>query len=223
MKKFAVLVALLSWCLSGCALSQENYYAGVLGGFAILSGDARAEPGPSGTSLSVYKPETGPALNLFVGRDLSDIFSVQANYIWNANDLTLTSSQFDLTGETTYQEKRDSSQQSVVGDLLVYFRRRSSRVRPYLSGGLGFVRLNSSETEVTTVVGPAILPPENFSDVRFAVRVAVGVDIALRGGWAFRYSFSETMSSNPVSDQLTPPGQGSLKDFQNLFGIVKRF
>src|SRR5215467_14070834 len=42
-------------------------------------------------------------------------------------------------------------------------------------------------------------------------------------GWAFRYTFSETLSKNPISDRLSPPGQHSRKNFQNLFGFVRRF
>jgi hypothetical protein len=39
----------------------------------------------------------------------------------------------------------------------------------------------------------------------------------------FRYSFSETISGNPISPSLTPPGERPLMNFQNLFGFVARF
>ena len=39
----------------------------------------------------------------------------------------------------------------------------------------------------------------------------------------FRYSFSETISANPISPSLTPPAQRGLANFQNLFGLVYRF
>ena len=38
---------------------------------------------------------------------------------------------------------RASSQHQVVGDLLVYFRERASRIRPYLSAGLGIVHFET--------------------------------------------------------------------------------
>jgi hypothetical protein len=40
---------------------------------------------------------------------------------------------------------------------------------------------------------------------------------------AVRYSFSETISSNAVSAQLSPPAQRFLANFQNLFGVTKSF
>jgi hypothetical protein len=49
------------------------------------------------------------------------------------------------------------------------------------------------------------------------------MDFALRAGWSFRYSFSETIRNNPISEQLSPMGQRNLANFQNLFGILKRF
>jgi hypothetical protein len=36
-----------------------------------------------------------------------------------------------------------------------------------------------------------------------------------------RYSFSESVSGNPISAQLSPPGQRNLANFQNLFGVVR--
>jgi hypothetical protein len=56
-----------------------------------------------------------------------------------------------------------------------------------------------------------------------ALHIPVGMDVKVRGGWAFRYTFSETVSKNPIDNQLSPSGQHSFKNFQNLFGLIKRF
>jgi hypothetical protein len=208
---------------AGTLLAGDNNYVGASGGFAILSGDGRAIAGPNSTSIALYKPETGGALNLFVGRHLSDYVSVQGNYVWNSNNLTLNSATFSPSGEASYEETRSSSQHGFIGDALLYFRNRRSWVRPYLSAGAGLVRLNSSEEQITAVVGPAVLPPRTFTATNAALRVAVGADLKLRRGLSFRYSFSETLSLNPISDRLAPPGQGNLKNFHNLFGFVKTF
>ncbi len=207
----------------GILLAGDNNYVGASGGIAILSGDGRAIVGPNGTSISLYKPESGGVLNLFVGRQLSDYVSVQGNYVWNSNKLTLNSAVFSPSGEVSYEEKRSSSQHAFIGDVLLYFRNRRSWVRPYLSAGTGVVRLNSSEEQITSVVGPAVLPPRTFSATNAALRVAVGADITMRRRWSFRYSFSETLTVNPISDRLSPPGRGNLKTFHHLFGFVKTF
>jgi hypothetical protein len=56
---------------------------------------------------------------------------------------------------------------------------------------------------------------------RATLRVAVGLDLTVGRGWSVRYSFSESVSGNPISAQLLPPGQRSLANFQNLFGVVR--
>ncbi|MGH9430132.1 MAG: outer membrane beta-barrel protein [Terriglobia bacterium] len=217
------IAAILTMVMAPVLARAGNFYAGALGGIATLGADGRSIPSPSGSQVSLYKPENGPAMNLFAGWDFSDYVSVQGNYIWNRNNLTLVSTGFGPQGPVAYQELRKSQQNSVIGDVLIYFRKRGSRVRPYLSGGAGAVHLASTSGPLSDVTGSPQLPPQEFSSTNIGLRVAVGMDVRLRKGWAFRYSFSETMSHNPISDELSPPGQRGLKNFQNLFGFVKRF
>jgi hypothetical protein len=65
--------------------------------------------------------------------------------------------------------------------------------------------------------------PPQVDTLKLPLRVAVGIDLLFRRGWGFRYSFSETMTSNPFSVTLDPPGSRRLANFQNLFGFVKYF
>jgi Outer membrane protein beta-barrel domain len=200
-----------------------DFYFGAVGGVATLSADGRFILSGASSQTSLYKPENGPALNVFGGWDFSQYASLQGNYIWNRNDLTLVSTAFGAAGASDYEQARTSQQSSAIADLLVYFRNRSSRVRPYLSGGTGVVWLSSTAQALSVLTGSPSIPPQHFSGANIALRVAVGMDVRLGQGWWFRYSFSETSSSNPISDELAPPGQRALKNFQNLFGLVRRF
>jgi Outer membrane protein beta-barrel domain len=217
-----ILVALFLSC-QWAVLAQAQFYAGVLGGVATLSGDSRSLLSSSSSAFSSYGPQTGPAVEVVFGRHLSDYFSLQGDYIWNHNGLTLTSLATANGTQQGYRETRSSSQQSVLADFLVYFRRRSSRLRPYLSVGTGLVHLASSQQQIVQVLGTPPLPPQKFSANVIALHVPVGIDVRLAKGWAFRYTFSETLSQNPISKRLSPEGQGKLKNFQNLFGLVLRF
>jgi len=76
------------------------------------------------------------------------------------------------------------------------------------------VYFTSREQALLALRGTVTLPPQEFQSTVPALRVAVGMDFALRAGWAVRYSFSETIQNNPISEQLSPPG---------LFGISKSF
>ena len=58
---------------------------------------------------------------------------------------------------------------------------------------------------------------------RVGLRSHVGIDVRLSRRLAFRYSFSETISGNPIAEQLVPQGQRGLMNFQNLFGFAARF
>jgi opacity protein-like surface antigen len=213
----------LLWCscLPGLAIAQPVFYAGAIGGLSTLSGDARSSISSTAAAISLYKPENGGAANLFAGVHWNDYLSVQGNYIWNSNDVVLISSRTDETGEAVYEQARGSAQHAAIGDVLLYFRRRSSWVRPYLSAGVGVVHVSSRLDRIIHARGALPLPPEKFSENIVGLRVAVGIDVAVGGGWAFRYSFSETISRNPFSRQLTPPAERDLKNFQNLFGFVK--
>jgi hypothetical protein len=216
-----VVVLFSSWWLTPLALGQ--LYAGALGGVATLSGDARSLLSSNSTAFSSYDPKNGGAVEVLVGKHFSDYFAVQGNFIWNGNRLTLTSAAFNNGAQQGYQETRRSSHQSVIGDLLVYFRNRDSRLRPYLSIGTGLVHFASSQERIDQALGTPALPPQRFSANMIALHVPVGIDVRLKKGWAFRYTFSETLSHNPISDRLSPAGQHRLMNFQNLFGFVKRF
>ena len=203
--------------------AQAQVYVGVLGGVATLSGDARSLVSPDTSAFSSYYPVNGAAVEVLVGKHFSDYISIQADYIWNSNELTLTSAVFNNGTQQGFQETRNSSQQSLIGDLLVYFRKRDSRLRPYLSVGTGLVHFASSQERIEQLIGTPDLPAQHFTANMIALRVSVGIDVRLGRSWAFRYTFSETLSKNPISDRLSPPGQHSLKNFQNLFGFVRQF
>src|SRR5215510_12560123 len=106
------LAVLLGLCDPTSLHAQQKNYVGALGGFAILSGDASSRLTVQNVQISQYKPKTGPALNLFAGRHLSNYLSVQASYIWNRNGLVLTSTSSDPQAGSAraYQENRNSSQ-----------------------------------------------------------------------------------------------------------------
>ena len=78
-------------CKVAEAQSRPRMFAGVAAGIATLAADARSEITSSGADVSLYKPENGPALNVFVGSHFHEYLTVQGNYVWNRNDVTLTS------------------------------------------------------------------------------------------------------------------------------------
>jgi hypothetical protein len=204
------------------AQDDRRLYVGGMFGVSTLSGDARSVVTDSSASASLYKPENGPALNVFVGAHLWRFFTLQGDYIWDRNDLTLFSSSTAATGGAFYEQGRASSQHAVVADALVYFRALGSGVRPYLGTGLAVVRFRSRPSSHALVNGAAP-PTGDIESTDIALRSHVGIDFALGRTWSFRYSFSETLGGNPISPHLMPPGARGLANFQNLFGVIRRF
>ena len=209
-------------CTLAEAQSRPRMFTGVAVGIATLAADARSEITSGGADVSLYKPENGPALNIFVGSHVHEYLTVQGNYVWNRNDVTLTSVRATDSGPSFYDAPRTSSQHAFIGDLLLYFRERRSAIRPYLSAGVGVVRFHTTARGGDNVRN-ATLPPATSVATHALLRVAVGLDVSLGGHWSARYSFSESLSTNPISAQLSPPGQRSLANFQNLFGVVRAF
>jgi Outer membrane protein beta-barrel domain len=212
-------------CVHVPASAQEEapvFFVGGLFGVSTLSADARSATINSEAAFSQYKPENGLALDVFAGIHLAQYFSVQANWMWNRNDITLTSAFVTPQGGGFYEQRRHSSQHAFVLDGLIYFRRLDSAVRPYLGTGLSVLHFSADDVVLSSVHG--LDPPTGeIESTHIGLRSHVGIDFRLSRRLSFRYSFSETISSNPISPSLTPPGERRLANFQNLFGLVGRF
>ena len=204
------------------AQDQPRIFAGALFGVSALSPDARSVTTSSDASVSLYDPKNGLALNVLTGIHLAEYFSVQANWMWNRNDLTLLSSSTALPSGGFYEQRHQSRQHAVVFDGLVYFRRLESVIRPYLGTGLSVLHFSSVPAAPASARGLAA-PAGELASTHVGLRSHVGIDVRLSRHLDFRYSFSETLSGNPISPSLTPPGQRGLMNFQNLFGFVGRF
>jgi len=189
---------------------------------STLSADARHVTAGPDAALSLYKPENGLALNVFAGVHVAEYFSLQANWMWNRNAVTLVSSFVTPQGGGFYEQRRHSQQHAVVLDGLIYFRRVDSAIRPYLGTGISLIRFSSDEIRSVTSQGLAP-PPGDITSTRVGLRSHVGIDVRLSKRFRFRYSFSETISGNPISPSLTPPGERGLANFQNLFGLLSQF
>ena len=201
--------------------AQTASYFGALGGISVLSADAGSRTTSGGLNLSSYAPANGGALDLFAGVHTQNYFTLQLDYIWNSNDLRLNSA--SSNSATFYEQDRGSSQHAVIFSAMIYFRRTDSRIRPYLGTGAGVVHLSSRAERLVASGGAPSLPPDEFSSTSPAFRAHVGIDLRLTGRLDFRYSFSDTIGSNAISKQLSPPGPRGLENFQNLFGFVIRF
>jgi hypothetical protein len=218
MRTAVLTLTLWTACLPAAA-QDSRVFAGALFGVSTLSADAQSVTAGSDAAISLYKPENGAALNVFAGIHLAEYFSAQANWIRNQNDITLLSSFVGPQDGGFYEQRRQSRQNAVVLDGLVYFRRRDSVVRPYLGTGVALIRFSS--VAIVSSAARGLAPPiDEIDSTRVGLRSHVGIDVRLAQRLRFRYSFSETISGNPVSASLTPPAQRRLANFQNLFGLV---
>lgn len=218
----ALPLAMMLMSVPAAAQDQPRIFTGALFGVSALSADARAVTTGNSSAVSLYDPQSGPALNVFAGMHVAQYFSIQANWMWNRNDLTLVSSSAAPNSSAFYDQRRDSRQHAVVIDGLIYFRRLDSAIRPYLGTGLSIMHFSSEVMVVHTAQG--LTPPAGkITSTRIGLRSHVGIDFRLSRLVAVRYSFSETISGNPIGPSLMPPGRRGLMNFQNLFGFVSRF
>ncbi len=141
MKKCGIGVAVVVCLWPTMLLAQRPMYIGALGGLATLSGDGRSNITASSAATSLYDPQNGGAASLFWGCHVFRYVSIQGNYIWNQNDLTLVSTLSNPATSSFYQQPMSSTENAFIGDVLVYFRPRGDRVRPYLSQGGGVLHV----------------------------------------------------------------------------------
>lgn len=181
-----------------------------MGGISTLSADARTVGSPP-VAASSYKPENGLALLTFGGRHFTNFFSLQASYSRNSNDALLAG--LNLNAKTSYEVPRNVRMQTLGLEAMAYFRARDNRLRPYLSAGPVVTWMNATP-------GTA---PFRIHSTTAGVRVAVGMDLRVAPRIDLRYTFSETVQGNAISQALDPAGQRKLANFQNLWGVVFRF
>src|SRR5215469_14317267 len=120
-------------------LAKERIYFGGMAGIATLSGDANAVITPTSASTSLYDPSNGGAASAFLGIHLFHYVSLQADYVWNRNVIVRVSSSSGSGATSFYRQPESVTQNAFLGNALVYFRKRGSRIRPYLSEGVGGV------------------------------------------------------------------------------------
>lgn len=176
---------------------------------------------PPSVNVSLYAPENGIALNVFAGVHLAQYLSLQMNYMWNRNELGLFSSFASAESGGFYDQRRTSVEHAVVFDGLIYFRNLNSSIRPFLGTGFALLRF-VSEAE-PHAVSVNLDPPGRFASNRVALRSAVGIDLRVGSRISVRYTFSETISTNPISPHLMPQGERRLANFQNLAGVTWDF
>src|SRR5215831_6109093 len=88
--RFLGLVASASmFVLPRLCTAQTTPYVGALGGVSTLSADARTVLASDHAATSSYKPENGPTADVYAGLHWNNYLSVQADYLWNRNLLTL--------------------------------------------------------------------------------------------------------------------------------------
>ena len=219
----ALVLTLVLATLPVTSTAQDRaYFIGLIAGSSQLSGDPTTIVTNESFATSNYKPATGPAVNVFAGVHLREYLTLQANYTWNRNGVTLFAAEGTPTESRFYEQPHVATQHTLIGDVLVYFRERGIRIRPYLSGGVG-LRLLHSDSRPVPVAGGLSPPAAAFTATDFTIRVAVGADVPIGGGWAVRYSFSENLSANPFSGELDPRGTRGLMNFQNLVGVMRAF
>jgi hypothetical protein len=200
-------------------LTKERVFFGGMGGIATLSGDGSAVITSSSASTSLYDPSNGGAASGFFGVHLFNYVSLQADYVWNRNDVVLVSSTTGSGATSYYRQPESVTQHAFLGNASMYFRKRGSRIRPYLSEGVGDVLIRTRASGERIVVGNPSLPPLSSDRSSIALRTLVGIDVRLRSRWYFRYTFGETLTRNTFGDQLTPPEHRVAKNFQSLFGV----
>lgn len=202
--------------------AQEGFFAGGYYGVSTLSADGRTEITSSGASFSAYKPENGRTAAGFAGRHINDFFSVMGSYGWNRNSVVLTSGEATGSPAVISQAYR-SNMHTFLGEGMLYFRSRRSRIRPYLSAGAGIAHTAAAARGNSTIVGSPAPAQGSLSKTGPAFRAAVGIDLYVTRRAAFRYSFSETIQGNRFSAALQPPGLRKLANFQNWFGAAYYF
>ena len=145
------------WSAIQTAAPAQVFVTG-LGGVSALSGAAAAQANPP--AASSYDPKIGAAFNVAAGYHINDWFSVQSGYIWNRNQV-ITSEL--AAGGILVQHSAVRGQSALGADLQLYFRPRTSWLRPYLSAGPAWVHiLSQNKPGLRVAVGLRQIAPKGI-------------------------------------------------------------
>src|SRR5687767_12579802 len=122
-RRLAVTVLVVT-SIPAAAQDTQRAFVGGLFGVSTLSADAGAVTDSTSAAVSLYDPANGPAVSVFGGVHIAEYFSIQADWMWNRNDVTLVSSFAGPEGSGFFEQRRHSRQHALVLDGLIYFRRR---------------------------------------------------------------------------------------------------
>ena len=212
-------MALIS--VPAAAQDEPRAFAGALFGVSALSADAQAVTTGADAAVSLYDPKNGLALNVFGGfmllntsRSRSTGCGTGTTSRWFPRTHRLKPVVF-MSRPETVRNMRWSSMASSTFDGW------TARFGHTWEQACRSVRFSSEEGGS---LAQGLTPPAGeIRSTHIGLRSHVGIDFRLSRHISFRYSFSETISSNPISPSLTPPGRRPLMNFQNLFGFVSRF
>ena len=199
----ALATVILLALLPRPSTAQESvFFVGVIGGSVQLSGDPTTVATPTGFATSGYKPETGVAVNAFVGRHIREYVTLQANYTWNRNDVRFFAARGAATESLFFAQSHSTSHHTLIADVLVYFRERSSRIRPYLSGGFGLLRL-SADKQPGMIDGGLRPPPAMFTTIELASRSLLASTYRLAMGGASATPSARTLAPTHLAASLS--------------------
>jgi hypothetical protein len=186
----------LSMFFAGCALAQ-TYEVGAIGGYGFTNDLTVKAPAGSATSGLAR----GGVIGAFGGDDTYRYFSGEARYLYSYSDLRLSSgsTSVDFPAHTHIAE----------GAILMHFRPREARIRPFVAVGGGIKVL------VGTGVESASQPLGQFAaltathEIFPTADVGAGVKINLQHHLRLRLEVRDYISSTPNKVIAPAPGASS--------------
>jgi hypothetical protein len=192
------------------AQDSQRWDVGVVGGFGLTT-DLTVNNG-SGSATTGFK--NGAVLGVYGGEDQYRYWSGEASYLYRQSDLKLSSG--------NVSESFGAHTHLFTGDILLHFRPREARIRPFVSFGAGLeVIVGTGNEGAPQPLGNCFFAnPTCFAaltatrEVQVAGEVGAGVKIQLANHLRLRLQVRDYLSPRP--DQVISPGPGaSMSGFPN--------
>ncbi|MCX7219555.1 MAG: outer membrane beta-barrel protein [Burkholderiales bacterium] len=200
-QKFAVVSKIAALSLFACFAAPVM--AQSAGSVVVNVGWAHIAPNDSSTPLTITQPALGPLSGSGAGVAATDTLGVALNYFYTDNivfaaDLGVPPT-YKLHGEGTLAaagEIGTAKQWAPTGLVKYFFGNANARVRPYLGGGVTYVRYSDVElsTRFQQIIGakfgsPAAVTTADLSS-GFAPVITGGISVAITPKWYAGFSLS---------------------------------
>jgi hypothetical protein len=197
-------------CLLAGSVAAQSWEVGAIGGYAFSP--SLNVTGPAGRADTGFR--SGAVVGVFGGEEMAGYWGGEARYLYRFSDLKLSS------GSTSV--RFGAHTHIAEGNFLLHFRRRETRLRPFLAFGGGVKIIQGTGLESASQPLGRLAALTATRELIPVAGVGFGFKLNVRDHLRFRFEGRDYIGPSPDKVIAPSPGAtlgGVLHDFMGLVSV----